>query len=98
ATSPSDGTDPTPSSDTTGAFPPSTTAQTGTSVSNKRVAVPRATASAQVPTPPPSGSSGLSQLSSASSPPPSDALAPATPMTPPPKPSPAGDTPPGRNG
>jgi len=98
AASPSDGTDPTPSSDTEGAFPPSNTAQTGTSMSNKRVAVPRATASAQVPALSSSGSSRLAQLSSASSPPPSDALAPATPMTPTPNTNPAGHTPPGRNG
>jgi hypothetical protein len=97
--SPSDATDPTGPSDSTGTFPPSTTAQTGRSPLpfSNRVAVPRATAGAQVPAQPPSTSSGLEQLSSASSSPPSDAPAPATPTTSAPDTNPAGHAPPGRN-
>jgi hypothetical protein len=97
--SPSDATGPTPPSDSTGTFPPSTTAQTRRSPlpSSNRVAVPRATAGAQVPAQPPSTSSGLEQLSSASSPPPSDQPAPATPTTSAPDTNPAGHAPPGRN-
>jgi hypothetical protein len=96
---PSDATDPTGPSDSTGTFPPSTTAQTGRSPlpSSNRVAVPRATAGAQVPAQPPSTSSGLEQLFSASSPSPSDAPAPATPTTSAPDTNPAGHAPSGRN-
>lgn len=81
-------------SEITGALPPSTTAQTGRSPlpSSSRVA-----ASAQRPARSPSNSSGLEQLSSASSPPPSDAFAPATPTTSAPNTNPAGYAPPGRN-
>jgi hypothetical protein len=79
ASSPSDATDPPSQSDTTAPVSPSTVAQTGRSPlpSSNRVAVPRATAGAQVPARPPSNSSGSEQLSSTSSPPPSDAPAPA---------------------
>jgi hypothetical protein len=92
--SPSDITEPSPSSDSTGPFPPSTTAQTerSRSPSSNRVPVPRTTAGVQVPAQPPSDSSGLEQLSSASSFPPSGAPAPATPIT-----NPAGHAPPGHN-
>jgi hypothetical protein len=99
---PNDATDPTPPSESTGTFPPSTTAQTGRSplpssnrVAAPRVAAPRASAGAQVPAPRPSTTSGLEQLSSASSPAPSDAPAPAT--TSAPDTNPAGHAPPGRN-
>ena len=97
--SPSDTTDPTPPSDSTGTFPPNTTAQTGRSSlpSSTRVAVPHATAGAQIPTRPPSNSSGSEQLSSASSPSQSDAPAPATPTTSARDTNPAGQAPPGRN-
>jgi hypothetical protein len=97
--SPSDATDPTPPSDSTATFPPSTTAQTGRSPlpSSNRVAVPRATAGAQVRAQPPSTSSGLEQLFSASSPAPRDAPAPATPTTSARDTNPAGHAPPGRN-
>jgi hypothetical protein len=103
--SPSDAADSTPPTETTATSPPSTTAQTGRPPqrSSNRVAAPRVTAGAQVPAPPPSDTSGfeqlapsdtsgLEQLSSASAPPPSDAPAPATPIT-----NPAGHAPPGRN-
>lgn len=94
---PGDATDPTPPGDSAGTFPPSTTAQTGRSPlpSSNRVAVPRAPAGAQVPAPRPSTSSGLEQLSLASSPAPSDAPAPAT--TSAPDTNPAGHAPPGHN-
>jgi hypothetical protein len=102
--SPSEATDPAlpsdtlPPSEATGAFP-ATTAQAGRSSlpSSNRVAVPRATAGAQVPGRSPSISGGVEQLSSASSPPPSDEPAPATPTTSAPDTNPAGYAPPGRN-
>jgi hypothetical protein len=95
--SPSDATDPTPPSDSTATSPPSTTAQTGRSPlpSSNRVAVPRA--GAQVRAQPPSTSSGLDPLVSASSPAPSDTPAPATPTTSARDTNPAGRAPPGRN-
>jgi hypothetical protein len=95
----SDATDPTPPSDTTGAFSPSNTAQAGRSPlpSANGVAVPRATAGAQRPAQPPSNSSGLKQPSSAALPPPSDAPVPVTPVTSIPNTNPAGQAPPGRN-
>jgi hypothetical protein len=97
--SPSGAMNPTGPSDPTGTFPPSTTAQTERSPlpSSSRVVVPRATAGAQVPAQPPSTSSRLEQLSAASSLPPSDAPAPATPTTSAPDTNPAGHAPPGRN-
>jgi hypothetical protein len=63
-------TDPTVPIDTTAAFPPCTSAQTGRPPlpSSSRVAVPRATADAQVPAQPASNLSGSVQPSSASSP------------------------------
>ena len=79
APSPSDATDPSSQIDTAAPVSPSTAAQTGRSPlpSSNRVATPPPTAGAQVPTRPPSNSSGSAQLSSTSSPPPSDAPAPA---------------------
>jgi hypothetical protein len=108
ASSPNDATDPPSQSDTTApASPsdttapasPSTAAQTGRSPlpSSNRVAIPRTTGGAKVPARPPSNSNASEQLSSASSPPPSDAPAPATPTTSAPDTNPAGHAPPGRN-
>ena len=80
--SPSDATDPPSQSDATAPVSPSTAAETGRSPlpSSNRVATPRTTVGAQVPARPPSNSSGSKQLSSTSSPPPSDAaLVPSTP-------------------
>jgi hypothetical protein len=87
-------TPPSSPSDSAATFPPSSTAQTRRSPrpSSNRVAVPPASAGAQVPAQPPSDSSGLEQLSSASLLPPSDAPAPATPIT-----NPAGHAPAGHN-
>src|SRR5262245_43603122 len=97
--SPSDATDPTLSNDTTAASPPTTTAQTAPSPlpSSESVAFPRATPGARVPVPQRSGSTGLEQSSSASSPPPPDVPAPAAPTTSPPNTNPAGHAPAGRN-